>query len=292
MEQRFVLRGFAAGALGGLLAFAFGRVVAEPLIQRAIDYASGRDAAENALRRATGLAAAAPDPELFSRTLQRNLGLGVGMVLFGIAMGGLFAVAYVLATRGMRTTVRPRTVALAIAAAGFAGVFLLPFLKYPANPPGVGHPETIHARGLLYLAMVGISVASVIAAVLAARRLRPRLGAWNATLLAVLGLAVWLAIVMEFLPPLGHLHANQAQFGNLATETPPPLRNRSGAIVYPGFPADLLYQFRLYAVIAQLVLWGTIGVAFGALAERLAAQAGRRAAVEPRVKGEVNVLTS
>jgi hypothetical protein len=292
MEQRFVLRGFAAGALGGLLAFAFGRVVAEPLIQRAIDYAKGREAAENALRRAAGLAAAAPDPELFSRGLQRNLGFGVGMVLFGIAMGGLLAVAYVLATRGMRPTVRPRTVALAIAAAGFAAVFLLPFLKYPANPPGVGHPDTIHARGSLYLAMVGISVVSVIGAVLAARRLMRRLGSWNATLLAVLGLAVWLAIVMKILPSLGHLHSNQAQFGNLATETPQPLRNRSGTIVSPAFPADVLYQFRLYAVIAQLILWGTIGVAFGALAERLAPQAGRRAAADPRLQGEVTVLTN
>jgi Probable cobalt transporter subunit (CbtA) len=292
MEQRFVLRGFAAGALGGLFAFAFGRVMAEPLIQRAIDYASGRDAAEQALRRAAGLAVAAPDPELFSRGLQRNLGFGAGMVLFGIAMGGLFAVTYVLATRGMRPSVRPRTVALAIAAAGFAGVFLLPFLKYPANPPGVGHPDTIYARGLLYLAMVGISVVSVIAAVLAARRLSRRLGGWNATLLALLGLAVWLAIVTEFLPSLGHLHANQAQFGNLATETPPPLRNRSGAIVYPGFPADLLYQFRLYAVIAQLILWGTIGVGFGAFAERLASQAGRGAALDSRAKGELNVLAN
>jgi hypothetical protein len=292
MEQRLVLRGFAAGALGGLLAFAFGRVMAEPLIQRAIDYASGRDAAENALRRAAGLVAAAPDPELFSRTVQRNVGFGVGTVLFGIAMGGLFAVAYVLVTRGMRPTVRPRTVALAIAAAAFAGMFLLPLLKYPPNPPGIGHPDTIRARGLLYLAMVGISVVSVIAAVLAARRLMRRLGAWNATLLAVAGLAVWLAIVMEALPSLGHLHANQAQFGNFANETPQPLRNRSGTIVYAGFPADLLYQFRLYAVIAQLVVWGTIGVAFGALAERLVPEAGRSAAFDPRVKGEVNVLTN
>ena len=279
MEQRFVLRGFAAGALGGLLAFVFGRALAEPLIQRAIDYASGQEAVENGLRRAAGLATAAPDPELFSRTLQRNLGFGVGMVLFGIAMGGLSAVAYVLVTRAMRPTVRPRTVALAVAACGFAGMFLLPFLKYPANPPGIGHPDTIHARGLLYLAMVAISVVSVTAAVLAVRPLIRRLGAWNATLVAVVGLGVWLAIVMAVLPSLGN-------------EAPQPLRNRSGTIVYPGFPADLLYQFRLYAVIAQLVLWGTIGIAFGALAERLVPHFGHRTPVEPRLKGEVNVLTN
>jgi hypothetical protein len=253
VEQRFILRGLACGALGGVLAFVFARILSEPVIQRAIDYENGRNAAEGALRRAAGLAAAARDPELFSRGVQRNVGLGVGMILFGLAMGGLFAVAYVLIAHGMRPRMRPRTLALAIAAAGFAGFFLLPFLKYPADPPGIGHAEAIHTRGLLYLAIVAISLVSVLAAVLAARRLTPRLGGWNATVVALVALAGWLAIVMAILPSL---------------EPPQSLRDRSGAIVYPDFPADLLYRFRLYALAAQAILWGTIGVAFGALAER------------------------
>jgi hypothetical protein len=276
MEQRFILRGFASGALGGLLALAFARVFAEPLMQRAIDYQNGRDAAEGALRRAAGLTAAAADPELFSRGVQRNVGLGVGMVLFGVAMGGLFAVAYVLVTRGIRPSAKPRSVSLAIAAAGFAGVFLLPFLKYPADPPGLEHAESIHTRGLLYLAMVAISLVSVLAVALAAGRLRPPLGAWKTTFVALVALAAWMAIVMAILPSL---------------QPRQPLRDRSGTIVYPGFPADLLYEFRLYAVLAQAILWGVIGVGFGALAERLARETGA-AGAGPRQKGEVNALTS
>jgi predicted cobalt transporter CbtA len=277
MEQRLILRGFASGALGGLLAFALARVLAEPLMQRAIDYEDGRAAADGALRRSAGLAAAAADPELFSRGAQRNVGLGVGLVLFGIAMGGLLAVAYVLVARGMRPSARPRAVSLAIAGAGFAALFLLPFLKYPADPPGIEHAESIHTRGLLYLAMVAVSLVSVLAAALAARRLQRRLGAWNTTLVTLVAVAAWMAIVMAILPSLQPLQ---------------PLRDRSGTIVYPGFPADLLYQFRLYAVLAQLVLWGAIGVAFGALAERLVRETGRGAAVDPRLKGEVNVVIS
>jgi hypothetical protein len=275
MQRRFILCGFASGALGGLLAFAFARILAEPLMQRAIDYGNGRDAAEGALRRAGGLAASAVDPELFSRGVQRNVGLGVGMVLLGVAMGGLFAVAYVLVTRGMRASARPRSVSLAIAAAGFAGVVLLPFLKYPADPPGITHAESIHTRGLLYLAMVAISLVSVLAAALAARRLRPRLGAWRTTLVALVALAAWMAIVMAIVPSLQPMQ---------------PLRDRSGTIVYPGFPADLLYQFRLYAVLAQAILWGALGVAFGALAERLVRETGA-AGVNPRQKEDVNVVT-
>jgi hypothetical protein len=276
MERRFILRGFASGALGGLFAFAVARVLAEPLMQRAIDYENGRAAAEGALRRAAGLAAAAAEPEVFSRGVQSNAGLGVGMVLFGVAMGGFLAVAYVLVTRGMRPSARPRSVSLAIAAAGFAGVFLLPFLKYPADPPGIEHAESIDTRGLLYLAMLAISLVSVLAAALAARRLQPRLGAWNGTLVALGALAAWMAIVMAILPSL---------------QPSQPLRDRSGTIVYPGFPADLLYQFRLYAVLAQAILWGAVGVAFGGLAERLVRETAA-AGVDPRQKGEVNVVTS
>jgi predicted cobalt transporter CbtA len=274
MEQRFILRGFASGALGGLLAFAVARVLAEPLLQRAIDYESGRAAAEDAMRRAAGLATAAAEPEVFSRGVQSNTGLGVGMILFGVAMGGFLAVAYVLVTRHMRPNARPRTVALTIAAAGFACFFLLPFLKYPADLPGVEHVESAETRGLLYLAMVAISIVTVLAAAFAARRLQPRLGARKATLAALVALAALMAIVIAILPSLQ------------------PLRARSGTIGYPGLPADLLSQFRLYAVLAQVILWGALGLAFGALAERLAPETRAEGQVDPRIKGEVNVVSS
>ena len=52
MERSYVLRGFAVGALAGLLAFIAARIFAEPLIQQAIDYETGRDAAQAVLDRA------------------------------------------------------------------------------------------------------------------------------------------------------------------------------------------------------------------------------------------------
>ena len=44
-----------------------------------------------------------------------------------------------------------------------------------------------------------------------------------------------------------------------------------GTIVYPGFPADVLFNFRLYSVAAQLLLWSVIGLIFAPLADRLLA---------------------
>lgn len=268
LASKLILRGVAVGALGGLLAFVFARIFAEPQIAVAIDYENGRDDAQAALDKAAGL----PDmdmggPDLFSRAVQANLGIGVGMILFGVAMGGLFAVVYTVCL-GRVGGLRPRTLALLVAAGGFLGVYLVPFLKYPANPPSIGHPDTISARGGLYLLMVVCSVAFLAGAVWLGRRLYARFGGWNASLLAGATFMVAIGIVMALLPSLGHLAANVAQYGPQATETPQPLRNQAGAIVYPGFPADALFAFRLYSVAAQLILWATIGLVFAPLAER------------------------
>ncbi len=90
------------------------------------------------------------------------------------------------------------------------------------------------------------------------QRLKPRFGNWNATLLAAAAFIVAIGIVMLLLPSFGHLPANVEEYGRHATETPLPLTDSQGKIVFPGFPADTLFSFRLYSIGAQLVLWTTI----------------------------------
>jgi predicted cobalt transporter CbtA len=134
-------------------------------------------------------------------------------------------------------------------------VYLVPFVKYPPNPPAVGQSDTIGARTGWYLVMVLASVVLAIVAVWLARRLADRFGVWNARLLAVGAYLVTVAVVMVLLPTVD--------------ETPEPLRDSSGAIIYPGFPADVLYEFRLLSLGTQLLLWVTIGVVFATLTGRL-----------------------
>jgi phosphate/sulfate permease len=263
MEQKLVLRGLLAGALAGLVTFLFGRIFAEPVIQKAIDYESARDAAQDALNKTHE-----HDSEIFTRTVQANLGLGVGLVLFGAAMGVLFAVAYTICL-GRVGRLQPRTISLAVAAGGFLALYLVPFLKYPANPPAIGHPDTIKQRGALYLVMVGASLLLVVGAVVLGRRLVARCSTWTATLLALAAFVVAAGLVMWLLPSYGDLAFNKANFPGQATETPGPLKDASGRIVFPGFPADVLFDFRLYSVGAQLLLWATLGVVFAPLAERV-----------------------
>lgn len=268
MERKLLLRGVLVGALAGLLAFAFERVFAEPQIQAAIDYETGRDAAQAALDRAAGLPASSAGPDIFSRTIQANLGAGVGMIFYGVAVGALFAVAYAVCL-GRVGNLRPRPLALLVAAGGFLAVYLVPFVKYPANPPAIGHPDTIKDRGGLYLVMVFCSVLLLVATVWLGQRASKRFGNWNAAVLASATFVVAIGIVMAILPSLGRLAGNEQQFGNHTTETPLPLTNAGGTIVYPGFPADVLFDFRLHSMAAQLILWATIGLVFAPLAERL-----------------------
>ena len=271
-EAKVVLRGVLAGFIAGVLGFVFARIFAESYIQQAIDYESGRDDALAAIAKTQGITVTPDGPEIFSRTIQSTIGIATGIIAFSMGMGALIAVAY-LVLQG-RFNIRPRTLALVVTGLGFLGVYLVPFVKYPANPPAIGHTFTIATRGHLYLTMVGCSLLFIVGAVLLARRLQSRFGTFNATLLAATGFIVAISILMALLPSLGHLAANQAVvdstgYGKSATETPLPIRNPQGQIVYPGFPADVLWKFRFYSVIAQMIIWTTVGLVFSALLERL-----------------------
>ena len=272
MERRVILRGALAGFIAGLLGFAFARIFAEPYIDKAIAYEDGRDAAITAVEKAAGYTVNLDGPTYFSRTIQQNIGIATGIVVFSTAMGALIAVAYVVLHGRFR--MRPRTLALLIAGFGFMGVFMMPFVKYPANPPSIGHSVTIAVRGRLYLAMVIGSLIFLVIGVLVARRFQARFGNFNSILLGAAATLVLFCILMAVLPSLGHLSANEAQagavgYGRSATETPLPVKDFAGHIVYPGFPADVLWKFRLYSVIEQLLLWGSIGLIFSSLVERV-----------------------
>jgi predicted cobalt transporter CbtA len=284
VEIRVIGRGALAGFLAGVLGFVFAYIWAEPLIDKAIDYESGRDDILDALNKAAGRPGIVDGPEIFSRTVQSTVGAASGIIALATAMGALVAVAY-LVLHG-RFQIRPRNLAWMLAGYGFLGVYLLPFVKYPANPPSIGHDFTISTRSQLYLTMVAASLILLGLCVVLARRLAPRFGMLTAVLLSGLVFLAAYGILIGVLPSLGDLSANVAradQFGyaRAATETPQPITNvlttpltvdghtyAPGQLVYPGFDAELLWKFRWYSIVEQLIIWSTVGLAFGALLER------------------------
>ena len=245
MEKHLIGRGLLAGALAGVLAFGTARIFVEPVIERAIGYEDGVGAAHEA----TGHGGHEHGVELFTRGIQANVGMGFGVLGFSIAMGALFAVVFAVAY-GRVGNVSARVLSVLVAGSMLLSLYVIPALKYPANPPAVSLDETIRQRTLLYLLMVVLSAALFVAAVVAGRRLVTRLGAWNATLAAAAGYLVAIAIVMLVLPTID--------------ETPGPLRDDAGNIIFGGFPADDLYEFRLYSLGVQVVMWTTIGLVFAA----------------------------
>ena len=251
MEKTIIGRGLLAGALAGVLAFVFTKIFLEPVIGRAIGYEDGMSAAHEAMGTAGGgHGHGEAGGELFSRGVQSTVGMGFGVLAFSVAMGALFAVVFAV-TYGRVGNVSARALSVLLAGAMLISLWIVPALKYPPNPPATSEAATISQRTLLYLLMVGLSAVLMVAAVYLGRQLVARLGAWNAALAGAGSYVVAVAVVMLVLPPVD--------------ETPGPMRNGAGVIVFPGFPAGDMYEFRLYSLGTQVVIWTTIALVFGAM---------------------------
>ncbi|MDG5484433.1 CbtA family protein [Mycolicibacterium gadium] len=257
MEKQIIWRGLLAGAVAGVSSFIFSRIFIEPVIDQAIGYEDGIGAAHEALSGAAGghdHGGSGDGFEGFTRAVQMNIGMGLGVLLYSIAIGALFAVVFAVAY-GRVGNISARLLSLYVAGGMLLSVFIVPALKYPPSPPALSLDETLRQRTLLYLLMVALSAALLVAAVYLGRRLNAKLGAWNATLAATGAYVAASAIVMLVLPTID--------------ETPGPLLDDAGNIVYEGFPADLLYDFRLFSFGNQLVIYLTIGLVFGAMAAKM-----------------------
>ncbi|MEU6927836.1 CbtA family protein [Streptomyces sp. NPDC046385] len=247
---RLLVRGMLAGLIAGLFAFGVAYVAGEPSVNASIAVEEAAAKAEHAAAHSHGAghgqaAAPAEEEEIVSRDLQSTAGLATGVLVYGVALGGIASLAFcfVLGRVGRFT---PKATAALVAAGAFTTVYLVPFLKYPATPPAVGNPDTIGQRTTLFFLMILLSVLLGIAAIVAGRRLAPRLGNWNATVVAGAGFVAAIAVACLFLP------------GN-------------GDSVQASFPAAVLWEFRLATLGIQAGLWVVFGLAFGLLAERLLA---------------------
>ena len=115
-----------------------------------------------------------------------------GVTIYNTALGGLFALVFALCY-GRMGDFGLRTTAALLALSGIVAVYAIPNLKYPANPPSVGNPETIASRTELYFSMIALSLAAVIAAWMLRNRLLSHFGGWNAAIIAV---AAYLIVVI------------------------------------------------------------------------------------------------
>jgi hypothetical protein len=241
MVGKLLMRGMLAGIAAGLLTFAFAKTVGEPQVDQAISFEEKLDAAKGE----------APEPEIVSRHTQAGIGLLTGVVTYGAAFGGLFALTFAYAYgRVGRIAARPLSAWLALAA--FVTLVIVPNIKYPANPPSVGDPETIGYRTGLFFLMIAISIATMVFSLNLRRHLSATLGQWNASIVAGIVFIVIIAAVQLGLPVINEVPA--------------------------AFPAVVLWKFRVAAIGMQVIMWTTIGLLFGAWVERSVLTAGGAAA--------------
>jgi Probable cobalt transporter subunit (CbtA) len=255
MERHVIWRGILAGALAGVFAFVWSKIFIEPIVGRAIDFEDGTSAAHEAMEAASGHGHSHGEGgELFSRGVQSTIGMGLGVLLFSVAMGALFAVVFCVAYSRLNN-ISARVLSVLVAGSLLVSLWIVPALKYPPNPPATSLDTTIKERALLYLLMVALSALLMVAAVYLGSQLAPKLGSWNATLAAGAAYVVAVAIVMLVLPTIN--------------ETPGPMTDDAGTIVFPGFPAVDMYEFRLYTLGTQVIIWATIGLVGAAQLSRL-----------------------
>ncbi|AXI80331.1 CbtA family protein [Peterkaempfera bronchialis] len=239
LARTLLIRGMLAGLAAGVLAFVAAYLLGESRVDAAIAFEESH-AHEHE-----------HEVELVSRTLQSTAGLATGVLIFGVAMGGIAALAFCFAL-GRVGRFSPRATAALLSFAALVAVYLVPFLKYPANPPSVGEPDTIGKRTALYFLMMLLSVLLAVAAVLLGRYLAPRWGNWYATVAAGAAFAVVVGLAYALLPAVNEVPAD--------------------------FSATLLWQFRIAALAIQLTLWTAFGLLFGELAQRALEPKASRAA--------------
>jgi hypothetical protein len=231
MVRALLIRGMLAGALAGLVAFAFAWIFGEPQINLAIAFEQHMHAA----------AGEASGPELVSRAVQSTAGLLTGIVVYGCALGGIFSLVFAYAY-GRIGSLSPRSTAAILAVLGFVALILVPQIKYPANPPSIGEPATITTRTALYFTMIALSVIAAVAATSTARQLAKALGDWNSAIVGGVTYLVVITLTMMILPPINEVPA--------------------------AFSATTLWQFRLASLGVEVALWIALGLIFGVLADQ------------------------
>lgn len=254
MVGSLLLRGMIAGLVAGVLTFGFAKVVGEPQVDLAIAFEEKTSQAQSAHEAHD--AHAAPhdhqdqatqhdhgghdDGELVSRETQAGIGLLTGVLTYSTAFGGLFALVFAF-VYGRSSKLEARPLSALLAGAAFVALVVVPNLKYPANPPATSDPETIGYRTGLFFLMIAISLAATVLSLKVRQALAATWGRWNASIAAGLLFVVIIGVVQAWLPTINEVPAT--------------------------FPAVLLWKFRVAALGMQVVLWTTLGLVFGYLAD-------------------------
>lgn len=220
----FIAITLLSGAVAGTVLGLANQAAVEPFIAQAIELENQQAASEGEMADPTELAG--------YRMWQRGGSIAAGAVL-GTSLGALFGLVFAYGRSSLPGSSNLKK-ALVLAGIMWLVLYLVPAVKYPANPPAVGDPATIYERQGLYVAIIAISGLSALALAL----LRKRIG----RVAAPAAYAAIMAAAFAFLPP-----------------NPDEITA----------PMDLVTGFRLASGSTMTMFWVLQGAILGALWDRL-----------------------
>jgi predicted cobalt transporter CbtA len=225
-----------AALVAAFLVSVFHSIVTEPVIDQAIGIE------EQMSHEETGAVGNDHHEEpIISRDVQK-WGLFLGWGLYALSWASLFGAIYFLAQNWLPGTNAWQR-GLLMAGLAYWGIVLLPFLKYPANPPGVGDPATIEYRQILYLSLLALSIVGGVGAILVHRQFESRSAGMRSWLPPILFIGIFSLAVYLLMP-----------------NNPDPIR----------MPMEVVQNFRALSISGLTIFWLTFGFCFAWLAKKFA----------------------
>ena len=169
------------------------------------------------------------------RIWQKGGAIAAGAV-YGISLGALFGIVFAYGRKALPGDSN-RQKALFLAGILWFVLYLMVAIKYPANPPAVGDPETIYYRQSLYVGYLAISGFTALGLALAWKRVQ--LGSKK-----ILFPLIYAAIMI------------------IAYVTFPPNPDKIGISM------DLIHTFRVVTALTIGLFWGILGIVFGSFWDR------------------------
>lgn len=220
-----------AGLVAGVIVSLFHLLFTERLIDLAIAY-------EEALAQGSHETMVESVP----RDIQKGVGLISGFLAYGLFLSFIYAVAFMLSQRLLPTS-SARSKAIVLAVMAYWHLALFPFLKYPANPPAVGDPDTIAQRQGLFMAAMAVAFVGTVLAYSLRSFLQRNFKMTSRTMAALtLGFYAAYSIIAFLLLP---------------SEEPT-----------LSIPFELVFNFRMLSILGLTMFWAILGFIFSLLAGR------------------------
>ena len=214
-----------SGALAGLIHGSVNFAIVEPYLDQAIGI-ENRNLFESGEEEDT--------PEFWVEyegyRMWQKSGQILAGVMLGISMGSLFGIVFALSKNSLPGN---HVVKKSVLLAGIMWftLFIIPLLKYPANPPTVGDSETIVLRAILYLSFIAISGIGALVFYFLSKKFKNK-----KKVIFLVGYGLFISVVFFIMP-----------------ENPDEINA----------PMDLVNEFRLMSMLGVSSFWISIGIILG-----------------------------